>query len=93
MVSFDLERDGKSTYRGQAKIILDITPMALIPDVKKGQELKLTISRGPATISAQGISLGEGDIGSTMLFKVTRTGRIVRGVLKTTGEALIIEGN
>lgn len=82
----------KSLLRKAPVVVrLEVEPGAVRPTIKRGQGLTLVLARRSATISMRGVSLRDGEVGSVVACRVSKTGRVVKARLRSGNLADVVE--
>lgn len=68
---------------------VQIASDAARPAVARGSKVSLTIQRGSARITADALTMADGEIGDELRFRVASTGKVLRGVLVSPTTALV----
>jgi hypothetical protein len=81
-VAFAVEFHGEdSPIRVPVTAIVQISDHAAQAAVVRGGRVQLTIQRGSALIAADATALSDGNVGDELRFRVSSTGKVLRGVL------------
>jgi hypothetical protein len=88
----EIVHEGAVVGRMPLTLQLVISEGAARPDVPKGSDLTLVITRNAATISARGVAMQDAEIGQIALFKVPLTGKILRARVESADRAVVLEG-
>lgn len=84
--------DGTLARRIPVLLRLVVSAEAARPSITKGHVVTLVIERRTATVSTQGVALGDADVGQLAQFKVQRTGRVVSARVESDHVARVMEG-
>lgn len=90
-VAFTVEflGQGEAPVRIPVTATLQLDSRAVRSAIERGAKVDLVIVRGAARITAAATSLAEGDVGDELQFRVTSTGRVLRGVLVSPTSATV----
>lgn len=81
-VAFTVEFHGEEApIRVPVTAIVQVSAHAATSAVARGARVQLTIQRGSARITADATALGEGNVGDQLRFRVSSTGKVLRGIL------------
>lgn len=69
--------------------VVQISEQATRTAMTRGQRVQLAIVRGPARITADAIALSDGNVGEELQFRVTSTGKVLRGLLVSATRATV----
>jgi flagella basal body P-ring formation protein FlgA len=87
----EILHDGQPVRRVAVQVRLMLSEKAARAQVPRGSVILLTIQRGSATVSAQGVALQDAEIGQTAPFKVQATGRIVQARIESASTAAVLD--
>jgi hypothetical protein len=90
--TIEVLHEGVVVARPPITLLLVVSEGAARPDVMKGSDLTLVITRNAATISARGVAMQDAEIGQVALFKVPLTGKVLRARIESAERALVLEG-
>lgn len=83
--------DGEAKLHLPVPIVVDVSSEAAVADVPRGMRTTLVIERRTARVATAGIALADADVGDTIAFRVTKTGRIVRAKVISRQRARVVE--
>jgi Chaperone for flagella basal body P-ring formation len=91
-VAFAVEFHGQDApVRVPVTAIVEISDHAARSSVVRGARVQLAIQRGSARIAADATALSDGDVGDELRFRVSSTGKVLRGVLVSPTLAKVSE--
>jgi Chaperone for flagella basal body P-ring formation len=70
--------------------IVNMNAEAASSTIARGSLVQLSIQSGAATVAADGTSLGDGNIGEKIRFRVNRTGKVLWAVLTSPTKARVV---
>lgn len=89
-VAFTVEFHGEDTpVRVPVTAVVQISGRAAQSTVARGARVQLTIQRGSARIAADATALSDGNVGDELRFRVSSTGKVLRGVLVSPTSAKV----
>ncbi len=87
----ELRSEDEIVARAPIRVVLDVSEEALAPAIRKGDRMTLVIAQGNAHIGANAVALADANQGDTVLFKVTSTGKVLKGRVASRDIAVVVE--
>ena len=90
-ISAELRADDEIVARASIRVVLDVSEEALAPAIRKGDRMTLVVAQGNARIGANAVALADANHGDTVLFKVTSTGKVLKGRVASRDIAVVVD--
>jgi hypothetical protein len=90
-LSAELRSDGVVVARAPLRVVLDVSEEALAPAIRKGDRLTLVVAQGNARIGANAVALADANTGDSVFFKVTSTGKVLKGRVASRDVAMVVD--
>jgi hypothetical protein len=87
----ELRRDDEVVARAPLSLVVEVSEEAFAPILKKGDRLTLVVDQGNARIGATGIALADANLGDSIWFKVTSTGKTLKARVASRELGLVVE--
>ncbi len=89
-VVVEVGRDGNVIQRLTLSFVVRLTDHAAKPDVERGAQVSLVIETAGVTLTATAAAMESGIIGETHMFRVARTGKVLRARIESKHTARVV---
>jgi hypothetical protein len=86
----EIGRGGTVLQRVTLSFVARLSDEAAKPDVERGAPISLVIETAGATLTATAAAMESGNVGETRMFRVTRTGKVLRARIESRHSARVV---
>jgi hypothetical protein len=87
----ELRRDDEVVARAPLSLTVEVGPDAFAPAVRKGDRMTLVVEQGNARIGATAVALGDANLGDSIWFKVTATGKTLKARVTSRDVGMVVD--